>query len=356
MRTKAALLTAFLVYLCATASAQTPPTDGGVIEGDIVDGDTRQGISGARVKLESTLDGPWFTFADRAGHFRFTGLTEESYSIAAQQIGYMGPQEGPQSYGGFGASFQTGHAEPLRIILIRYGVIAGTVTDSSGAPVSVAGVTLLRGGPQDKQDKTGRSTVAHVYTDQRGAYRIARLRPGTYYLLVEGHSRLPPDDQGTDRVTYYGGALDLGGAKPIQVARGRTISNANVEILRRTGVRVSGRIVKPASQDGNRSAAPVMTMIWLRSVAAEPGTAGQYANTTGDTFEIQDVLPGKYTLTAVLGEMYGRPEARRNLAAAIQTIEVNQAEVSGLTVALDRPHDLQAPYMLAKDAIRAPCT
>ncbi|HUE00959.1 MAG TPA: hypothetical protein VMR62_15415 [Bryobacteraceae bacterium] len=82
------------------------------------------------------------------------------------------------------------------------------------------------------------------------------------------------------------------------MARGRTISNVNVEILRRTGVRVSGRIVKPASQDGNASAAPVMTTVWLRSVAAEPGTAGQYTHTTGDTFEIQDVMPGKYTLAA----------------------------------------------------------
>lgn len=41
-----------------------------------------------------------------------------------------------------------------------------------------------------------------------------------------------------------------------------------------------------------------MTTVWLRSVAAEPGTAGQYTHTTGDTFEIQDVMPGKYTLAA----------------------------------------------------------
>ncbi len=87
MHSKAALLPAFLVYLCWPAAAQTPATDGSVIEGDVVDGDTGQGIAGARVKLESTLDGPWFTFADRAGHFRFTGLTEKRYTIAAQQIG-----------------------------------------------------------------------------------------------------------------------------------------------------------------------------------------------------------------------------------------------------------------------------
>jgi hypothetical protein len=56
------------------------------------------------------------------------------------------------------------------------------------------------------EDKTGRNTVAHIFTGQRGAYRIARLRPGTYYVRVEGHSSVPPGDQGTDGATYYGGA------------------------------------------------------------------------------------------------------------------------------------------------------
>lgn len=110
-------------------------------------------------------------------------------------------------------------------------------------------------------------------------------------MRVDGHSAMPAGDKGTDRTTYLGGALGLGGAKPIEVARGRTISDVNVEILRRSGLRVSGRIVKPAAHEGSAAADPVMTSVYLRSLSVEAVTIMHPAQTTGDNFEFQDVMP-----------------------------------------------------------------
>lgn len=346
MATKMAFLTAFLVCLCWPVTAQTA----GVIEGAVIDGDTGQGIPGARVRLDFEQDGPWFTFTDGAGHFRFAGLTAgKRYSLAARQIGFMGPGDGPTSTGGWGPSIQPGQTQRMRIELIRYAVIAGTVTDSSGAPVCIAEVTVMRKVPLEERlmqtplrrladGKNRLEMVTHTYTDQRGAYRVARLHPGTYYVVAESRSS---DDQRTERATYYGGAIDFSGAKPIEAAAGRTIANINIEILKQAGVRVSGQIVKPASPEGGASSEGVFTSVSLQPLSGESGSiSGPYATVKGDRFEIKDVLPGKYALTAVTRERYGRPEANRGFAASIQTIEVGQTDLSGLTVAPQPPHDL----------------
>jgi len=182
--------------------------------------------------------------------------------------------------------------------------------------------------------------VAHTYTDQRGAYRVAHLRAGTYYTEAERPpSGMPPDDQGTEHATYYGGALDFSGAKPIEAAAGRTISGIDIEIQKRTGVRISGRIVPPAPPEGGASSEPMFTMVSLQSASGDAGNIEHFTATRSDTFEIKDVLPGKYTLSAVTRETYGRPESARERAAAIETVEVDQAGLSGLTITL-QPHTI----------------
>jgi hypothetical protein len=326
MTTMRVLLAGLLLWVCLPAAGQTA----GSIEGDVVDGDIGRGLSGARVKLVIQQDQPgepWFTFTDDSGHFRFSGLaTTKGYGIEAQQIGFMA-----SPIGGGVALAQPGQTRPVRIELVRYAVIAGTVTDSSGAPVAQSEITVMRKAPPDRQDP-----VAQLFTDLRGAYRIARLRPGTYYVMAQPQTvGLSEGERRTERGTYYGGAPDLGGAKPIEAAAGRTIANVNIQLLKQAGVRVSGRITTRGTSED------VETLVSLRPLAGESGMAGRsFALVDGDRFELKDVMPGKYVLGALTREKFGRPGAQNELATAAQIVEVEQTDLSGLTIAPQPPRDL----------------
>ncbi len=339
MSSRMAFFTLCVAAVCLPAAAQT-------IEGDVLDGDTGQGIPGARVRLSLDDTAPMFTVADGAGHFRFSGLTGKSYIISARQIGYMEPDGRPNTSGG-GNSVQPGQADPVRIVLIRYAVIAGTITDTNGAPVQTCQVTLLRKTAAQQRlfqrperrlpDDANLEVIGTANTDERGTYRLWRVRAGTYYLAAA-----PPlggmldDDRRMERTTYYGGSTDFSGAKPIEAVAGRTMPNVNIEILQRAGVRVSGRIVKAAGRQRGPDA--VHTAVLMQSLSSE-SPSWQYATMNGDQFEIKDVLPGKYALAGVMGDA-SHGAMSSELAASVQTIEVDQADISGLTVAPQPPHDL----------------
>ncbi len=349
MRAIGAFLAGLLLCVSQPVAAQTGSVSASEIAGQVIEADTGQPIPGARVKLSRDPDGAWYIFSDDAGHFHFSGLTGTGYSLAAQQIGFMGLHDGPLSPNGIGReSAQPG--QWVRIELVRYAVLAGTVTDASGAPVPNCLVSVMRKVPLDANlpervdlrlpDGSGRlEGVAHTPTDQRGAYRVVRLTPGTYYVAALPHT-FALDGQTSPRETYYGGTLDLGTATPIAAVAGRTVSSANIQLIGQAGVRISGQIVQPTSGDSSTSSDDVHTLVGLEPLPAV-GTAGMLlATVKGDRFEIKDVLPGKYTLNAVTMERSGRPEAHRELAGAIQIIDVGQMDLSAGTVALQPPHDL----------------
>jgi Carboxypeptidase regulatory-like domain len=349
MRAIGPLLAGLLLCASQPVPAQTGGVSASEIAGQVIEADSGRPISGARVKLSREPDGAWYTFTDDAGHFRFSGLTGAGYSLAAQQVGFMGLHDGPLSPTGIAReSVQPG--QPVRIALIRYAVIAGTVTDASGAPVPNCLVNVMRKVPLDANlpgrtdlrlpDGTSRlEGVAHALTDQRGAYRVARLGPGAYYVAALAHP-FALDGQTSPRETYYGGTLDFGTATPIAAVAGRTVSSANIQLIDQAGVRISGQIVQPTSGDSIASSDDVRTLVGLEPLPAA-GTSGMLlATVKGDRFEIKNVLPGKYTLNAVTMERSGRPEARRELAAAIQIVDVGQMDLSAGAVALQPPHDL----------------
>src|SRR5690349_9552693 len=57
-----------------------------------------------------------------------------------------------------------------------YGSVLGNVTDSSGAAIQDAKVTLLN---------TGTSEARSIQTDANGAYQFVNLVPGVYRLTIE---------------------------------------------------------------------------------------------------------------------------------------------------------------------------
>lgn len=167
-----------------------------------------------------------------------------------------------------------------------------------------------------------------------GEYRIAPLRAGTYFVSVQ-HSLAPQDSDTTERATYYAHSLDLASATPVNLAAGEE-AHINIQMIRQSGVRVSGRTIKPAGHEIG-PALYVYTQVVLWSQYGDSGDSGNnYAMVNNeDRFELKDVLPGKYVLEAVTRAIESEnPHAEREVLAARQLTEVGPSDLDGVVIPL----------------------
>jgi hypothetical protein len=189
-----------IVALTGTMSlaAQRPPARiNGLIVGQVVDERTGRPVSGATVWLGGSPNAgvarqatPARILTGPDGRFLFTGLAAGRYLVVANKNGYLiDPADGPAPPVALTA--ETPAAE-VTVRLSRTAAIGGLVMDESGEPLVRVQVAALRksvvgGRPQFTQ-------VGASMTDDRGAYRIANLRPGDYLIAAS----VPPRAFGLD--------------------------------------------------------------------------------------------------------------------------------------------------------------
>ena len=137
-----------------------------------------------------------------------------------------------------GAGLET---ESLVLRLAPAAIIAGKILDESGDPVRRATVTLYRNDHSSGVDQISQARSAQ--TDDLGAYEIAGLPPGTYFLSATAkpwyamrpgtelqEASPPAADEKVDRaldvaypVTYYPDVTDAEKASPIPVRGGERL-------------------------------------------------------------------------------------------------------------------------------------
>lgn len=120
---------------------------------------------------------------DDQGRFAFLDLLAGSYSIQADKPGYLGS--------GLGQRRPDGQDRPLPLLdgqhvtdaaiqLWRLGAISGTVLDDAGEPVVGAPVRAF--GVRDGYGSIA-TAASLARTDDRGVYRLSRIRPGYRYFV-----------------------------------------------------------------------------------------------------------------------------------------------------------------------------
>ena len=132
------------------------------------------------------------------GRFLFEGVSPSKYRLSASKHGFV--TQSYEQHDEFSTAIAVGPglvSEDLLFKLTPGAILAGTVTDESGEPVRQAQVKLFR--DQDADGIRSTRQQATTYTDDRGAFEIARYRdrehtsypslrdPGTH-----GTSRGPP--------------------------------------------------------------------------------------------------------------------------------------------------------------------
>ncbi len=329
---RAWLLLSGLVLLSSPvrSGAQAPAPPETTLEGEVLNAVTGAPIGNARVRLETASKEARYTAADERGQFHFGDLSPGGYTLAAESPGYLRP--------GFARAVVPPPAKAV-VKLIPSAVITGKVTDPYGVPVSGCMIEILRKqavGPGARPLPFGRrlpggqleiGSRLQAYTDDRGEFRAAPLEAGTYYV-VTGPTAWDVWDK-TYRNTYYPRATSMASAKPLELAAGQQ-ARADIQILRQTGVRVSGRIVYPSGQQASSEPSLYTHIVLVPENSSQLNPGRPYANAKDD-FEIAEVTPGKYILRASVQDLTSDHD---DLLGATRRLDVGDSDVVGVDVVL----------------------
>ena len=262
------------------------------VTGEVRDAVSRAPIAGARVRVAAfneewcepcLASNRWVnTLTDSTGRFSIDDVPE-TFVLEADQTGYAD--------GGFGVRRPVGRAaridlapgqrlDGLEIRLFREAVIAGRVTDETGAPV--AGITV----ELSRIDSRGRSTLPGRNHSGGDPYKPVTDAKGNYTAFVA------PDEYAVAAIrgsvpTFHPSEDRLQSAALVTVDPGELLSGIDIQLPPMRVGRVRGRFQIPADPQALRMAPSIS----LRNARFEiPGHFDR------DRFVVNDVPYGDYSL------------------------------------------------------------
>ncbi len=332
---------AFVILWSFPLFAQVPSGEFSV-SGTVANAKTGEPIKNALVTLhwgplaeDSIADGRGdpgrpaiHTMTGEGGEFRINGLSRGEYQVLVQKPGFTPELPGDRS--GRKTIKVTSSVSNVQLKISPFGVIEGRVTDQNGEPQKAISVQLIQVHVADgtRTALTSRS----VATDDRGMYRMWNLQPGRYYVRAAGRiggtfryvGDAPPSYisgwEGFAPV-YSGGAHDLASAAPVTVESGSQLT-ADLELKTQPVFRIRGVVSGMSGSDA----------LVFHLLQGEDDIANRAAVNTNGKFEVQDVVPGSYTLRITQGQQL-RGETQ---------VSVKGEDVDGVSVDLAPGVDVRA--------------
>lgn len=205
------------------ASSANEPAPKFSLSGTVVNSVTGEPIRRALVQIYMGPEQAVLTDSD--GKFEFSNLPIGQTSIAVRKPGFMSEQEMPG--GGPPSMVETGpDAKPITVKLTPEGVLFGRV-DSKGEPIEDLPVKVIE--LRIDQGRKHWEQRGDATTDEDGAWRIANLTPGTYFIAAGPsfrRNRFGPRSKSTPEgyaEGFYPAANDISGAMPIEVGAGQQV-------------------------------------------------------------------------------------------------------------------------------------
>ena len=249
---------------------------------------------------------------DRDGKFRFSGLNPIVYLASASLASYTAAPRHPDSTQS--TSYRIG--DIIDLVLVKGGVITGTVTNSTGHPVVGVRVRAQRIRDGDGQRSRYGASLRDSHTDDRGNYRIYGLPAGTYLVFAGGGYGAYEND-----APIYAPSSARDTAAEVSVRTGEESSGVDIRYRSESGHSISGTaggtttqetygitVILTSTQEGGSQASD--------SNYLQPGTRG---------FSFNGVADGDYYITAQVFSPNGNiaiSEPRR--------IRVRGADISGV--------------------------
>ncbi len=339
-----ALAGAWLGFLAvSTAKTQTrnPTTDAAKsvacsVSGVVVKLRGSVPLPSSTVRLQS-VDDHTRTFSgttDAAGRFEIRGIDPGRYRLRVIRNGYITQEYGQRTPNDPGAILALSPGQDLNDLLFRLlpsAVISGRIQNENGDALPWVRVSALRAAYQ--RGKRTLSSEVTVVTNDLGEYRLFGLRPGRYFLssIYKPGQRLDPGEEDEDAEdpgksgyvqTYYPGTPDPAKATALTIKPGDEISSMDISLEPTTVFSIRGRVNYAASRGNSHNII----------LALEPRSTGlgwsvpprqSIVDKPDGAFEISGVLPGSYTLTALVFEEGRRYQAR-------QSIDISNIDAEGI--------------------------
>ena len=318
-------LSPYLLLCSSPALArQSDPTYD--LRGQVTNSVTGAPIPYALVQLASGAS----RFTANDGSFLFPNLPRGTYQLSVRKPGYFDQIE-------LGNFFRSHQAIDLPadsdaiLALTPEAIVYGTVENEAGRPLE--GITVRAQSWQATGVGKRLQTVAQAVSNDQGQFRIAELRPGTYFLNFTAansnfDSRQPselarkkPNQEGYGS-QFYPGMFDLTTAVPLRLRGGAQVQI--VEKMKRVSLYQVSGVVHGASLERNFQVhLSDSEGVWVQKLEQVDPKTGE--------FQITDIPEGNYLLIA--SGMSDEKNSRRLIAALpIHLV----SDVTGLNLTLGR--------------------
>lgn len=329
-------------------NTERPRMGTAVIRGRVVEQDTGQPVARATISLSGSVaaqrsprDGPVQTQTDVDGRYEFTLLPAGDYVIYVT-AGELRATHLPQAYGESRPP-QAGRfprpqpikladgeiREDANVALWRAFAIEGRVVNEFGEPM--AGVYLqVRAASTGRQ--VGMSGPYSFSSDDRGAYRVYGLAPGSYTVCASTRGGVPSSEGLEERYveTCHPSALTEANAQPVTVISG-DIAGVDIRLQRSRTYTVSGTALDSKGAPLQRGQVSLMRI-------DRYGSSGSGLEVRPDgRFVARGLAPGEYAIQADTWRRSGPmdvPDPDREVA--LLPFRIDGFDIDGLVVATSR--------------------
>jgi Carboxypeptidase regulatory-like domain len=319
------LLMYALLFCCCCVGASPADGDTYTLRGTVVNSEDGNPIRTALVQLKMGKTRTVLTGVD--GTFEFAGLAAGEAVVSVRKPGYFSPQElHPESVGELKVHVRDG-VDAVSLRLIPEGIIAGRVVGEGGDPVEGLAVQL-RPVKMSLDKVAGPSALPETRTNELGEYRMAEIKPGSYYvILLPLHSNDDGNVFWAKRklprgypTYFYPGVRDFASATPLRVSPGRQ-SHVDWRVERVPYYQISGQVRALENS--------TVVMVYLNAPQSGTSVAVVAANPATGNFLIGGVPSGDYVLNAFSAKG-GNGMSVESAAAAISVKE----NVTGVNIVL----------------------
>ncbi len=262
------------------------------LSGSVVNSITGEPVRRAVVQAYGNVSATGFS--DAEGHFEFSGVGAGMAYVSARKPGFFGEQELSQRTRGVVSQtpVQVGPDSSAVVVrLVPESTITGRVT-GEGEPAEAIPVTVFEARIVNGL-KTWEQRGAAI-TDEDGAFRIAELMPGTYYVEAGPYWRWMVAAEGAKARewgyarTFYPGAADPESARGLTLGAGQ-VAETDLALKREPFYQVSGSISSALAVQG-------VSLQFLHP-SGETDSFPMVYNVETGKFQTR-VMAGSYTLRA----------------------------------------------------------